>query len=1505
MSDPDAGRTPQIRIPAGAEPKDLIPGDPEQIDDLVLELRAYAGAFQDGKDKLRPLELADWSGKGASDFRKAVDRLPKELASGHDEFTHAASALAAYAAKLRSVQKRCAPIIEDADAARAASKAHNKKVEAYNDAVTRGDEQLPERPSETDPGIAAMDECVGRLDKLIEELQLVVDASKKKIDKAAEKAPDKPNNWQKFGSSFKDGLWKVHHGIVGAAELPASLLKGDANDFAMQLAGMADGAAYAAQHPKEFAKAVTNWDMWSKDPLRAAGEITPGLLLALATGGASALRKGLQTGKTAAQRLAARKKALGRDGEASDRAHSEGTHDRHPRDKDCENDPVDVATGEMVLPATDVSLPGALPLVLERTFVSGHTCGGWFGRTWAATLDQRLELDADGIVFVTADGMVLRYGVPTPGQDTYPVRGPRWPLRWDGTAGGTMRVEIPEQARTLRFAPLGGLGGNELPLTVIEDRNGRSITFRYAEDGTPREVAHSGGYRVAIDTDPELMRVTGLRLLGVGDAERGTPLVSFGYNGAGDLTEVYNSADEPMRFTYDDQHRVTSWTDRNGTRFGYVYDHRGRVLRTIGSDDMMTGRFHYDEASRTTVYTDSLGHRITYVFDEAHRTVARTDALGHTTRTAWAPGPGRRPLSVTDPLGHTTRYAYDDSGNLIRVELPDGTAATATYDGHGLPLEVREPDGAVWRHAYDDRGNRVRTTDPTGAETTYAYDASGNLTSVTDPLGHTVNVTCDGAGLPVEITDALGNTTTVRRGTHGRITRVTDPLGQVTRQGWTIEGKPAWRTRPDGSRETWTWDAEGNLLEHTDPAGNTTRHTHTHFDLPATRTEPDGARYAFEYDTELRLTAVTNPQGKRWTYTYDAAGRVVTETDFNGRTLGYRHDAAGRLISRTNGAGETLAYTRDALGRTVATRTADGTETTFAYDAAGRLTRAANPDTELRRTYDARGRVLTETVGGRTTAYAYDAAGNRTERITPSGLRSAWTYDAAGRPTTLTTAGNALRFAYDAAGRETSRTFGDDVSLTQTWDALDRLTTQSLTHASGAGRLLQHRAYAYRPDDHLTEIRELTSGTRRFDLDPVGRVTALHAHGWTETYAYDAAGNLTHATAPGHEAPGDREFTGTVIHRAGRTTYEHDAQGRLVRRTRKLLNGQTRTWTYTWNPEDRLTDATTPDGERWHYTYDPLGRRTTKQRLAENGAVAERVDFAWDGTRLAEQTTPEGATLTWDYAPDTHRPITQTEHRIPGAPAENPPPPLSKTSPPSEYDARFHAVVTDLVGTPTELVTPDGTLAWQHRTTLWGTPLPAPPGSADCPLRFPGQYADPETGLHYNYFRHYDPETARYASPDPLGLAPAPNPNTYVLTPHVQADPLGLAPDECVQRVSATSVRFSQSSVTGADAIIKSMAENGWQGDPIDVIRMPDGGLTSIDNTRVLAARYTDTPIQARIHDYNSPLPDEVRESGRFNTRKSTPQTWGEAIDARIGKQNSGYRNTYPSGSDVTGWQGD
>ncbi|HZH27284.1 MAG TPA: RHS repeat-associated core domain-containing protein [Azospirillaceae bacterium] len=70
-----------------------------------------------------------------------------------------------------------------------------------------------------------------------------------------------------------------------------------------------------------------------------------------------------------------------------------------------------------------------------------------------------------------------------------------------------------------------------------------------------------------------------------------------------------------------------------------------------------------------------------------------------------------------------------------------------------------------------------------------------------------------------------------------------------------------------------------------------------------------------------------------------------------------------------------------------------------------------------------------------------------------------------------------------------------------------------------------------------------------------------------------------------------------------------------------------------------------------------------------------------------------------------------------------------------------------MVGTPTELVDQDGAIAWRGRSAVWGTTAVNPDATVHTPLRYPGQYADPETGLHYNYFRHYDPETAGTSVP--------------------------------------------------------------------------------------------------------------------------------------------------------------
>ncbi|MCZ6659283.1 MAG: RHS domain-containing protein [Gammaproteobacteria bacterium] len=86
---------------------------------------------------------------------------------------------------------------------------------------------------------------------------------------------------------------------------------------------------------------------------------------------------------------------------------------------------------------------------------------------------------------------------------------------------------------------------------------------------------------------------------------------------------------------------------------------------------------------------------------------------------------------------------------------------------------------------------------------------------------------------------------------------------------------------------------------------------------------------------------------------------------------------------------------------------------------------------------------------------------------------------------------------------------------------------------------------------------------------------------------------------------------------------------------------------------------------------------------------------------------------------------------------------------------------TDHLGTPQALSDQDRRLVWRADYTPFGDTMILV-NEIENPLRFPGQYFDAETGLHYNYFRFFDPTTGRYIRPDPIGLAGGVNMFGYV-----------------------------------------------------------------------------------------------------------------------------------------------
>ncbi|MFI1854368.1 putative T7SS-secreted protein [Streptomyces sp. NPDC020480] len=1374
----------EMQLGESEDPKKLVHGSPDKLRTTAGHLRDFQTAFDNVGKGLQGLDAAHLKGKSADAFRESVSVEPKKWFTAADACEKAAGALDSFAGTVEWAQKQAETAIARYKKGKKASddarSAHNDKVSAYNTAVDaynakpsdkRDKSTLPEKPGEFhDPGTADVQAAQDILKEARRQRNEAQTTSKAAVETARDKAPAKPS----YARQLADGVDGLN---LDASHFVGGIVKGTAGivNFARQLNPL---DLYNITHPAEYVTSLNNtaaglvrvandpwgtlgtmWDTFQKDPSEGLGRLVPELI---GTKGLGGVKKAMGLGRRAAEVKPPGRAHLNENG-------PEGPSTPNRKKEKEGSDPIDFATGRMFLPQRDVALPGVLPLVFRRQVESGYTAGRWFGPSWASTADQHLEIGPEGVIFVCEDGRLLDYPHPAPDLPTLPKAGvARWPLE-RSPEGDAYTVTDTDAGLTYLFtAPRDGVDGIA-PIEEIRDRNGNRIAFHHAPDGTPTDIVHSAGYHLKFTTEGG--RITALCLSGAASDGSDLTLVRYGYTD-GNLTEVINSSGLPLRFEYDDERRVISWTDTNDRRYDYVYDNRHRCIAEGGTEGHVSIRVDYhgvDQRTghRITTVTTAAGHTMKHLVNDACQVVGRIDQMGARTHTEY--DRYGRMLAHTDALGRRIGYAYDEHGRLVAVTYPDGGRSSAVYNDLGLPVAITEVDGSTRTKEYDERGNRTADTDPTGATTRYRYDALGRLTSVTDALGETSQVRCDAAGLPVEITDALGATTGYERDALGRPVTIIDPLGATTRLEWSVEGKVLRRIRPNHTEEVWTYDGEGNCTDHVDAAGRVTTYEYTHFDLLAARTQPDGTRYAFEHDAELRLTKVTNPQGLTWAYEYDPAGRLVSETDFDDRTTGYEHDAAGQLISRAAPTGQSIAFRRDVLGRIIA-KDADGHTTTYGYDAAGHLVSAAGPDAEIVFRRDRAGRVKSELVGDRVLTYAYDALGRRTRRTTPSGATTAYAYDAAGHRTTLTASGHTLAFEYDAAGREVTRHIGDELSLSHLWDPAGRLAEQALT--GPAAGTVQRRAYSYRADGHLVGIEDELRGHRSFELDAMGRVTAVHARRWSETYAYDEAGNQTHATwparHPGAEAAGERAYTGTRITRAGRVRYEHDEAGRVTLRQKNRLSKKPDTWRYAWDAEDHLTSVTTPDGTVWRYLYDPLGRRTAKQRLAADGeTVVERTDFTWDGATLVEQTTTvpgrtDLVTLTWDH--DGIRPLAQSE-RITDATGQR------------EIDRRFFAIVTDLVGTPSELVDESGEIAWRTRTTLWGSTTWARGSTAYTPLRFPGQYHDPESGLHYNFHRYYDPETARYTGPDPLGLAPAPNPVTYVHNPFAATDFLGLTPD--------------------------------------------------------------------------------------------------------------------------------
>ena len=167
------------------------------------------------------------------------------------------------------------------------------------------------------------------------------------------------------------------------------------------------------------------------------------------------------------------------------------------------------------------------------------------------------------------------------------------------------------------------------------------------------------------------------------------------------------------------------------------------------------------------------------------------------------------------------------------------------------------------------------------------------------------------------------------------------------------------------------------------------------------------------------------------------------------------------------------------------------------------------------------------------------------------------------------------------------------------------------------------------------------------------------------------------------------------------------------------------------------------------YTYNVLGQRITKKL----GGVTTIFQYDLEGNLIAEMNSSGQALRQHIYV--DKEPIAQLTRKTDGT-----------------IDAQY--VHADHLGTPTLLTNQSGNVVADFEAMPFGETF-VDYAEVEYNKRFPGQYKDAETGLHYNYFRDYDPTTGRYIQSDPIGLRGGTNTYAYVGgNPVKLRDPLGL-----------------------------------------------------------------------------------------------------------------------------------
>ena len=939
-------------------------------------------------------------------------------------------------------------------------------------------------------------------------------------------------------------------------------------------------------------------------------------------------------------------------------------------------------------------------------------------------------------------------------------------------------------------------------LEQVEDPAGRVSRFRHNAHGDLVEVIYP-------DNSSESFSYDEHRMVSKSD-ERGNT-TSYSYSAYGHLVNVTlpdaternignrsqvglmpdneGNRDEPGKATILGKVR-SSYTDARGNPVIETLDADGYPLVSIDAEGRET-IMERDNKSNVTREVRPNGSVVNMDYDSQGNTTRMEEEFNGAV-TTYEYNQFSQVTSMTNPRGNTTRYEYDSRSNPIKMINPLGHATTMEHNAQGLVTRTQSPNNLITTYEYNQNGlvQTMTQTPPQGSPggtriTSYTYHPTGLTASMTTPEGVTYQYSYDERSRITKTRDSAGQETIYSYDTYGNMVRteIKNSDGSIATWMTTVydsRNRSISTTRPHRENENSTWrilyDNESNITATTDPAGNVDMMQYDGIDRQTGHVHRLNGNTSYEYDKLNRLVKVTAPTGIVTSYEYDAIGRRIVEHSSDRGTTRYGYDLANNMVERTTARGIIETYSYDQLERPVSEKypnshAGKNENVTYSYDdctfGTGMLCRVQDESGTTMYSYDAFGNTTsmehTELGVSYTTSYAWDKEDKLSQITLPSGRIVTYSRDSVRRVSGISTTVNGTsqnivsNISYRADNMMLGCTYGNGLTDSRSYDLQGRLLTQRL---SGTGGTIDQRSYSY---------------------DVKSNITAINVNGRNLAYSYDALDRLTSETeGQDDDTSYSYDLNHNRLQKSGDDTTEayryQEAANRLLQRNEigQSLSAPEADVRYEYNDAGRQWRYYEADTLVAEYIYNAEGQRTRKLLYDAEGAATQTIIYHWFMDMLVAETTATGE-LIRDYIPGTsYMPVAQVDV-------------YQSTDRDSTEQVSY--LYADHLDTPRLATNSDQAVVWRWDSDAFGGGEPmATTGQQNTVinLRFPGQYHDTESGLHYNYYRVYHSSAGRYLSSDPIGLDGGTN--TYVYAdsnPVIYFDPNGLATYQCIKPLDA------------------------------------------------------------------------------------------------------------------------